>query len=48
MLDRYIVTMAVADWTGQAWYNGFNDAGEAVFQMDANVLMEKKVTIFLA
>ena len=35
--------MAVADHTGQAWLQGFNDAGQAVFNMTADELMEIKV-----
>ncbi|KAJ7572056.1 hypothetical protein C8J56DRAFT_1016470 [Mycena floridula] len=39
---RYIMQMAVADWSGQAWFQGFNDTGEAVIGMNADVLMDVK------
>ncbi|THH19467.1 hypothetical protein EW146_g1696 [Bondarzewia mesenterica] len=39
---RYIMSMAVADYTGQAWLQGFNDVGLAVFGMPANDLHEIK------
>ncbi|KAI9462214.1 hypothetical protein HD554DRAFT_2289372 [Boletus coccyginus] len=39
---RYIMSMAVADWSGQAWLQGFNDAGLAVFGKTADELMEIK------
>ena len=35
--------MAVADWSGQAWLQGFNDAGLAVFEKTADEVMEIKV-----
>lgn len=45
---RYIMSMAVADWSGQAWLQGFNDAGVVVFDnKTANELMEIKVCIIL-
>ncbi|KAG5645082.1 hypothetical protein DXG03_007173 [Asterophora parasitica] len=37
---RYIMALAVADWSGQAWLQGFNDVGLAVFGMPANDLVE--------
>lgn len=40
------MSMAVADHTGQAWLQGFNDAGQAVFNMTADELMEIKVCNF--
>lgn len=40
---RYIISMAVADWSGQAWLQGFNDAGVAVFGHTADELNEIKV-----
>ncbi|KAF9454623.1 replication factor-a protein, partial [Macrolepiota fuliginosa MF-IS2] len=40
---RYIISMAVADWSGQAWLQGFNDAGIAIFGMTANQLHEIKM-----
>ncbi|KIJ69175.1 hypothetical protein HYDPIDRAFT_24028 [Hydnomerulius pinastri MD-312] len=39
---RYIMSMAVADWSGQAWLQGFNDAGLAVFEKTADEVMEIK------
>ncbi|KDQ61103.1 hypothetical protein JAAARDRAFT_124049 [Jaapia argillacea MUCL 33604] len=39
---RYMVSMAVADHTAQAWFQGFNDVGLAVFNMPANDLVEIK------
>jgi len=39
---RYIMSMAVADYSGQAWLQGFNDVGEAMFGMSANDLMAIK------
>lgn len=42
-LTRYIMSMAVADWSGQAWLQGFNDAGLAVFGKTADEVMEIKV-----
>ena len=41
---RYILSMAVADCTGQAWLQGFNDAGLAVFGKTANELQEIRVS----
>jgi hypothetical protein len=45
---RYIMSLAVADWSGQAWLQGFNDVGLAVFGMSANELIEIKVGFLLA
>ncbi|KAI0093894.1 replication factor-A protein 1 [Irpex rosettiformis] len=39
---RYILSMAVADCSGQAWLQGFNDAGQVVFGVPADELMELK------
>ncbi|KAG0697017.1 hypothetical protein DFH29DRAFT_812337 [Suillus ampliporus] len=39
---RYIMSMAVADWSGQAWLQGFNDAGLAVFGKTADEIHEIK------
>ncbi|EIW60181.1 replication factor-a protein [Trametes versicolor FP-101664 SS1] len=39
---RYIVPMAVADYSGQAWFQGFNDVGLIVFGMPANDLVAIK------
>ena len=35
--------MAVADHTGQAWFQGFNDVGKVIFNMTADELIELKV-----
>jgi replication factor A1 len=45
---RYIISMAVADWSGQAWLQGFNDAGIAVFGHTADELAEIKVGTYLS
>jgi replication factor A1 len=37
------MSLAVSDWSAQAWLQGFNDVGEAIFGMDANELMRIKV-----
>jgi len=47
LMVRYIMSMAVADWSGQAWLQGFNDAGLVVFGKTANELHEIKVYINL-
>ena len=36
----------MSDWSGQAWLQGFNDAGLAVFGMPANDLVRIKVCAF--
>lgn len=43
---RYILSISVADYTGQIWMQGFNDVGNIVFGMSANDLHELKV-VFL-
>jgi len=45
MRARYIVSMAIADWSGQAWLQVFNDAGIVVFGMSANELQELRVRV---
>lgn len=40
---RYIISMAVSDYSGQLWLQGFNDIGEVVFGMPADKLVEIKV-----
>jgi hypothetical protein len=40
---RYIMSMVVSDYSGQMWFQGFNDVGETVFGMKADELMELKV-----
>lgn len=44
-LARYIMSMAVADWSGQVWLQGFNDAGLAVFGKTADEVMQIKVRV---
>jgi len=39
---RYIMSMAVSDYSGQAWLQGFNDVGELIFGMPANDLLTIK------
>lgn len=39
------MSMAVADSSGQAWLQGFNDVGLAVFGMSANDLYATKVCV---
>ncbi|KAG5354081.1 hypothetical protein C0989_009779 [Termitomyces sp. Mn162] len=39
---RYLISLAVADYSGQAWLQGFNDVGLAVFGMSANDLIQIK------
>jgi len=39
---RYIMSMAVSDYTGQAWLQGFNDVGVAVFGMSADEVVQIK------
>ncbi|KAF9261402.1 replication factor-A protein 1 [Marasmius fiardii PR-910] len=33
---RFIIAMAVSDWTGQEWFQGFNDVGEMIFGKTGN------------
>ena len=37
--------MAVTDYSGQAWFQGFNDVGQAVLGMTADELVEIKVSL---
>ncbi|KAI0372965.1 replication factor-a protein [Pilatotrama ljubarskyi] len=39
---RYIVPMAVADYSGQAWFQGFNEIGRVIFGMSADELVAIK------
>ncbi|KAG1756344.1 uncharacterized protein EDB91DRAFT_1260389 [Suillus paluster] len=39
---RYIMSMAVADWSGQAWLQGFNEAGLVVFGKTADEVHDIK------
>lgn len=38
------MSLAVADYSGQAWLQGFNDVGVAIFGMSANELLEIRVS----
>lgn len=47
--NRFIVSMSVADYTSQAWLQGFNEVGNVVFGITANELISFKVnTIWLS
>lgn len=37
------MAMAVADHSGQAWFQGFNDVGNIIFGKSADELMNLKV-----
>ncbi|EAU88740.1 replication factor-A protein 1 [Coprinopsis cinerea okayama7 len=39
---RYIMSMMVADHTGKAWFQGFNEVGVTVYGMSANDLVQIK------
>jgi len=39
------MSLAVADYSGQAWLQGFNDVGVAIFGMSANELLEIRVSL---
>ncbi|KZT02307.1 replication factor-a protein [Laetiporus sulphureus 93-53] len=39
---RYIVAMAVADYSGQAWLQGFNEVGQTIVDMSADELTNIK------
>ena len=39
---RYIMSLCVADHTGQTWFQGFNEVGVKVLDMTANELMDIK------
>ncbi|KZT62474.1 replication factor-a protein [Calocera cornea HHB12733] len=39
---RYLLSISVADHTGQAWLSAFNDAGEMLFEMKAGDLQSMK------
>jgi replication factor A1 len=41
--DSYIISMAVADGTEQAWLQGFNDVGNILFGVPANDLIHARV-----
>lgn len=43
LICSYMIQMAVADYSGQAWLSGFNDVGLIVFGMTANELHDIKV-----
>ena len=42
-VSSYIMAMAVADHSGQVWFQGFNDVGNTIFGMSADQLIELKV-----
>ncbi|KAL1732495.1 hypothetical protein EV714DRAFT_206529 [Schizophyllum commune] len=39
---RFMLQLAVADLHGQAWFQGFNDAGQIIFNRSANEIMQMK------
>ncbi|KAK7040919.1 60S acidic ribosomal protein P1 [Paramarasmius palmivorus] len=39
---RYIISMAVSDYSGQEWFQAFNDVAEKIFNRSANDLIEIK------
>ncbi|TFK76351.1 replication factor-A protein 1 [Pluteus cervinus] len=39
---RYIMSLAVSDHTGQAWFQAFNEVAKAIMGMSANELMQLK------
>ena len=39
----YIMSIAVADYSAQAWLQGFNEVGVAIFNMSANELLAIRV-----
>ncbi|KAI0672914.1 replication factor-a protein [Trametes maxima] len=39
---RYVFSMAVADYSGQAWFQAFNEIGRVVFGMSADELVDIK------
>lgn len=39
---RYVFSMSVADYTGQLWFQGFNEAGVVVFGISAGDMMQLK------
>ena len=41
--SSYIMSLAVADHSGQAWLQGFNEVGVAIFNMTANELLAIRV-----
>jgi len=43
LLDRFIMSLAVADHSSQDWFQGFNDVGEAIFGMNGNDVVALKV-----
>ena len=42
----YNVGMAVTDYSGQAWFQGFNDVGQVIFGMSADDLISIKVRFY--
>ena len=41
----FMLQLAVADLHGQAWFQGFNDAGQIIFNRSANEIMQMKVCL---
>ena len=41
----FMLQLAVADLHGQAWFQGFNDAGQIIFNRSANEIMQMKVRL---
>jgi replication factor A1 len=42
------MSLAVADASGQAWLQGFNEVGVTIFGKTANELIAIKVSVFLS
>ena len=39
--------MAVTDYSGQAWFQGFNDIGQTIFGMTADELVDIRVSVLV-
>lgn len=39
--------MAVADYSGQAWLQGFNEIGQTIFGMSGDELVEIRVSVIM-
>ena len=46
-LHRYMISMAVTDYSGQAWFQGFNDIGQTIFGMTADELVDIRVSVLV-
>jgi hypothetical protein len=42
------MAMAIADYSGQTWFQGFNDIGVVVLGISADELHEIRVCLFIA